>query len=70
MTNPTVKVENLLGMLTIRLKDDNFVKWAFQFKAVLKGYKLFGFFDGFKTDSRSKDALRWGARICPRQFQR
>ncbi|CAN6721396.1 unnamed protein product [Malus baccata var. baccata] len=54
MTNPTVKVENLLGMLTIKLKDDNFVKWAFQFKAVLKGYKLFGHFDG--TD------------VCPPKF--
>ncbi|XP_070677864.1 uncharacterized protein [Malus domestica] len=54
MTNPTVKVENLLGMLTIKLKDDNFAKWAFQFKAVLKGYKLFGHFDG--TD------------VCPPMF--
>ncbi|XP_070677940.1 uncharacterized protein [Malus domestica] len=54
MTTPTVKVENLLGMLTIKLKDDNFAKWAFQFKAVLKGYKLFGHFDG--TD------------VCPSKF--
>ncbi|TQE13764.1 hypothetical protein C1H46_000771 [Malus baccata] len=40
------KVENLLGTLTIKLRDDNFSKWAFQFQSVLKGYKLFGFFDG------------------------
>lgn len=33
-------------MITIKLKDDNFVKWAFQFKYVLKGHKLFGHFDG------------------------
>ncbi|KAM1859212.1 hypothetical protein ACFX13_011546 [Malus domestica] len=46
MTNPSVKVENLLGMITIKLKEDNFAKWAFQFKSVLKGYKLFGHFDG------------------------
>ncbi|CAN6725826.1 unnamed protein product [Malus baccata var. baccata] len=33
-------------MFTIKLRDDNFVKWAFQFQSVLKGYKLFGYFDG------------------------
>ncbi|KAM2409721.1 hypothetical protein ACFX1X_028592 [Malus domestica] len=46
MASSSVKVENLLGMITIKLKDDNFVKWAFQFKSVLKGHKLFGHFDG------------------------
>ncbi|TQD75127.1 hypothetical protein C1H46_039331 [Malus baccata] len=33
-------------MLTIKLKDDNFAKWSFQFMSVIKGYKLFGHFDG------------------------
>ncbi|XP_068304241.1 uncharacterized protein [Pyrus communis] len=33
-------------MLTIKLRDDNFAKWAFQFQSVLRGYKLFGHFDG------------------------
>lgn len=42
----TLKVDSLLGMLTIKLKDDNFVKWSFQFMSVIKGYKLFGHFDG------------------------
>ncbi|KAB2620217.1 hypothetical protein D8674_039633 [Pyrus ussuriensis x Pyrus communis] len=46
MATSPVKVENLLGMITIKLKDDNFAKWAFQFKSVLKGNKLFGHFDG------------------------
>ncbi|XP_050124989.1 uncharacterized protein LOC126602198 isoform X1 [Malus sylvestris] len=40
------KVDSLLGMLTIKLKDDNFAKWSFQFVSVIKGYKLFGHFDG------------------------
>lgn len=42
----TVKIESILGMLTIRLIDNNYSKWAFQFKLVLKGYKLFAHFDG------------------------
>lgn len=46
MTTSVVKVESLLGMLTIKLCDDSFTKWAFQFKAILKGYKLFEHFDG------------------------
>lgn len=33
-------------MLTIKLRDDNFAKCAFQFQSLLKGYKLFGHFDG------------------------
>lgn len=46
MSTSTVKVESLLGMLTMKLRDDNFANWAFQFKSVLKGYKMFGHFDG------------------------
>ncbi|CAN6586617.1 unnamed protein product [Malus baccata var. baccata] len=46
MASSSFKIENLLGMLTIKLRDDNFAKWAFQFQSVLKGYKLFGHFDG------------------------
>ncbi|XP_050137264.1 uncharacterized protein LOC126613724 [Malus sylvestris] len=42
----TLKVESLLGMFTIRLHDDNFVKWSFQFRSVLEGYDLFDHFDG------------------------
>ncbi|KAM1065653.1 hypothetical protein FF2_020965 [Malus domestica] len=41
-----VKVESLLGMLTIRLQEDNFVKWSFQFRSVLEGNDLFDHFDG------------------------
>lgn len=33
-------------MLTIRLNDDNFAKWSFQFMLVLEGYDLFDYFDG------------------------
>ncbi|TQD77854.1 hypothetical protein C1H46_036602 [Malus baccata] len=50
----TPKADSLLGMLTIKLKDDNFAKWSFQFMSLLKGYKLFGHFDG--TD------------VCPPKF--
>lgn len=32
-------------MLTIRLQDDNFAKWSFQFRSVLERYDLFDFFD-------------------------
>ncbi|XP_050125753.1 uncharacterized protein LOC126603028 [Malus sylvestris] len=46
MASSSFKIENLLGMLTIKLRDDNFAKWAFQFQSVLKEYKLFGHFDG------------------------
>lgn len=45
----SVKIEGLLGMLTIRLGEHNYAKWSFQFKAVLKGYKLFDHFDGSAT---------------------
>lgn len=46
MASSGVKIEGLLGMLTIKLTDKNFSKWVFQFKSVLKGYKLFDNFDG------------------------
>lgn len=42
----SVKLENLLGMLTIKLNDDNFIKWNFQFCSVLRGYDLFDHFTG------------------------
>nr|XP_017181350.1 uncharacterized protein LOC108170662 [Malus domestica] len=42
----SVKIEGLLGMLTIQLGEHNYAKWSFQFKSVLKGYKLFDHFDG------------------------
>jgi len=41
-----VKIEGLLGMLTIRLGEHNYSKWSFQFQSVLKGYKLFDHFNG------------------------
>ncbi|XP_050125556.1 uncharacterized protein LOC126602701 [Malus sylvestris] len=46
MTSPVVKIEGLLGMLTMRLQEDNFAKWVFQFRSVLEGYDLFDYFDG------------------------
>lgn len=45
MTTSTVKIESVLGMLTIKLNDTNYSKWAFQFQSVLRGYKLFDHFD-------------------------
>ncbi|KAB2595974.1 keratin [Pyrus ussuriensis x Pyrus communis] len=42
----SVKIENLLGMLTIKLTDENFIKWNFQFTSVLRGYDLFDHFTG------------------------
>lgn len=45
MVVSSVKFEGLLGMLTIKLNDRNFSEWDFQFKSVLKGYKLFLHFD-------------------------
>ena len=44
-----IKMDSLLGMLTIRLQDDNFVKWSFQFRSFLEGYDLFDHFDGFSV---------------------
>jgi hypothetical protein len=46
MMPDSVKLENLLGMLTIKLNDDNFIKWNFQFCSVLRGYDLFDHFTG------------------------
>ena len=45
MTN-SVKIESLMGMLTIKLTDENFIKWNFQFTSVLRGYDLFDHFTG------------------------
>ncbi|KAM1240520.1 hypothetical protein ACFX2I_046068 [Malus domestica] len=44
MAESTVKIEELLGMLTVKLQDDNFVKWSFQFQSVLRAYDLFDHF--------------------------
>ncbi|TQE01889.1 hypothetical protein C1H46_012513 [Malus baccata] len=41
-----VKIEGLLGMITVKLQDDNFTKWSYQFQYVLRGYDLFEFFTG------------------------
>ncbi|KAB2605268.1 hypothetical protein D8674_004985 [Pyrus ussuriensis x Pyrus communis] len=49
-----VRIESLLGMLTIKLNDDNFIKWSYQFGSVLRGYD---FFDHFTGDS-----------VCPPKF--
>lgn len=46
MVSSTMKIQGLLGMLTIKLGDHNYTKWAFQFKSALKGYKLFDHFVG------------------------
>ncbi|XP_008232570.1 PREDICTED: uncharacterized protein LOC103331702 [Prunus mume] len=46
MTFVMPKIEGLLGILTIRLSEDNFVKWHYQFQSVLQGYDLYGHFDG------------------------
>ena len=37
---------SLLGMITVKLQEDNFVKWNYQFQSVLQGYDLFYFFNG------------------------
>ncbi|VVA40341.1 Hypothetical predicted protein [Prunus dulcis] len=39
-------VDGLLGLNTIRLNDDNFMKWRYQIESVLEGHELFGHFDG------------------------
>ncbi|KAM1807704.1 hypothetical protein ACFX11_030677 [Malus domestica] len=46
MGSTPLKIDGLLGMLTIRLLDDNYAKWSFQFQSVLEGYDLFDLFDG------------------------
>lgn len=42
----TVKIERIMRLLTIHLTDNNYSKWGFQFKSVLRGYKLFDHFNG------------------------
>ncbi|CAL2270719.1 unnamed protein product [Prunus armeniaca] len=42
----SLKVHGLLGLITIRLNDDNFMKWRYQIESVLEGHELFGHFDG------------------------
>ena len=42
----TVKIESLLGMLTNKLSDENFIKWSFQFCYVICGYDLLAHFIG------------------------
>ncbi|CAL2235003.1 unnamed protein product [Prunus armeniaca] len=42
----SLKIDGLLGMLTIWLNHDNFLKWSYQLESVLQGYDLFGHFDG------------------------
>ncbi|KAM2069153.1 hypothetical protein FF1_000705 [Malus domestica] len=46
MSDKSVRIENLLGMLTVKLQDDNFVKWDYQFRSVLRGYDFLDFFTG------------------------
>lgn len=46
MSSTSLKIDSVLGMLIIRLQDDNFAKWSFQFQYVLEGYDLFDYFDG------------------------
>ncbi|CAN6694328.1 unnamed protein product [Malus baccata var. baccata] len=46
MSDKLVRIESLLGMLTVKLQDDNFVKWNYQFQSVLRGYDFFEFFTG------------------------
>ncbi|CAL2272217.1 unnamed protein product [Prunus armeniaca] len=45
-TSSPFKIESLLGMLTIKLNDENYLKWRYQIESVLEGYDLFGHFDG------------------------
>lgn len=46
MTILIVKIESILGMLTMKFNDTNYSKWSFQFKVVLRGYKVCYHFDG------------------------
>nr|XP_017185902.2 uncharacterized protein LOC108172629 [Malus domestica] len=46
MSDKSVRIESLLGMLTVKLQDDNFVKLNYQFQSVLRGYDFFEFFTG------------------------
>lgn len=40
------EINSLLSMITVRLGENNFVKWSYQFQSVLEGNDLFGYFDG------------------------
>ncbi|CAL9006084.1 unnamed protein product [Prunus brigantina] len=46
MATSTLKLDGLLGMLTIRLTDGNYLKWRYQIESVLECHDLFGHFDG------------------------
>ncbi|XP_020412813.1 uncharacterized protein LOC109947291 [Prunus persica] len=46
MTSSSLKIDGLLGMVTLRLKENNFLKWRYQLESVLEGHDLFGYFDG------------------------
>lgn len=46
MSDKSIRIESVLGMLTVKLQDDNFVKWNYQFQAVLRRYDFLDFFTG------------------------
>lgn len=46
MASNIVKIESLLGMITFKLQNVNFVKWNYQFQSALRGYNHFYFFNG------------------------
>ncbi|CAL2272430.1 unnamed protein product [Prunus armeniaca] len=46
MAASSLKIEGLLGMVTLRLKDYNFLKWRYKLESILEGYDLVGHFDG------------------------
>ncbi|CAL8152166.1 unnamed protein product [Prunus armeniaca] len=46
MAASSPKIEGLLGMVTLHLKDDNLLKWKYHIESILEGYDLFGHFDG------------------------
>lgn len=46
MFDKLVRIESLLGMLIVKLQDDNFVKWNYQFQSMLRGYDCLDFFTG------------------------
>ncbi|PRQ23043.1 putative gag-polypeptide of LTR copia-type [Rosa chinensis] len=39
-------INSLLSMITVKLSENNFVKWSFQFQSVLEGNDMFSYFDG------------------------
>ncbi|KAI5338802.1 hypothetical protein L3X38_018074 [Prunus dulcis] len=42
----SIKIDGLLNMVTIRISDNNFLKWSFQLYSLLQGSELFEHFDG------------------------